>query len=71
MEMVIYPPENRSANHYQEGAVSFQFVPGKFKTVWAEPGSARAWRSTGLDINGYQILKDQKDSRNNGGGGAT
>ena len=118
IEMVIYPPGSRSANHSQEGAVSFLFVlsgrgkataneqefwlqegdliyfqdmekrsleavgesdfrflafyvPGKFKTVWAEPKSASAWRSTGLDINGYQTLKDLKDSRNNRGGGAT
>jgi len=47
------------------------YVPGEFKTVWAEPGKASGWVSTERDINGYETAKDERERRgvSRGGGG--
>jgi hypothetical protein len=56
----------RSVKAADDGEMRFLafYAPGEFKTVWADPGKASAWRSTGLDINGYETLNDQKERRN-------
>ena len=65
---LIYLPhrEQRSIEAAKDSELRFLafYLPGEFKTVWADPREASAWRSTRLDINGYQTLNDQKDSRN-------
>jgi len=38
-------------------------VPGEFKTVWADPKAASAWRSTNLDINGFRTAADERERR--------
>jgi len=38
-------------------------VPGEFKTVWADPKKASAWRSTNLDINGFRTAEDERERR--------
>jgi quercetin dioxygenase-like cupin family protein len=35
-------------------------VPGKFKTVWADPRNISAWRSTGRDIHGGETALDER-----------
>ena len=70
--MIYFPHrEQRSINAAGDSELRFLafYVPGEFKTVWADPREASAWRSTRLDINGYQTLNDQKDSRNSRAGG--
>jgi quercetin dioxygenase-like cupin family protein len=36
------------------------YVPGAFKTVWAEPSKMSAWKSTDRDIHGRETLQDQR-----------
>ena len=72
-DLIYFPHrEQRSINAADNSELRFLafYVPGEFKTVWADPREASAWRSTRLDINGYQTLNDQKDSRNSRAGGA-
>ena len=71
-DLIYFPHrEQRAIRAAADSEIRFLafYVPGEFKTVWANPGDASAWRSTGLDINGYQTLNDQKDSRNMRAGG--
>jgi quercetin dioxygenase-like cupin family protein len=42
--------------------LAFQ-VPGEFKTVWADPNTVSAWRSTDRDINGRETAVDEKRRR--------
>ena len=66
-DLIYFPrQEQRSIKATDDSEFRFLafYVPGEFKTVWADPGAASAWRSTRLDINGYETLNDQKDSRN-------
>jgi len=72
---VIYFPA-RERHHLKaagEGRLRFLvfYVPGEFKTVWAEPGKASAWISTKRDINGYETAEDERERRaySRGGGG--
>jgi len=37
------------------------YVPGEFKTIWADPSKASGWISTGRDINGYLTEQDQRE----------
>jgi hypothetical protein len=36
------------------------YVPGEFKTVWADKTKASVWRSTGLDINDRETELDER-----------
>jgi quercetin dioxygenase-like cupin family protein len=47
------------------------YVPGEFKTIWAEPSKASGWISTERDINGYETAEDERERRaySRGGGG--
>jgi hypothetical protein len=45
------------------------YVPGAFKTVWANPDKVSGWRLTRLDIHGREPLKDQIESLNSVRGG--
>jgi quercetin dioxygenase-like cupin family protein len=66
-DLIYFPDrEHRSLKAADDSEMRFLafYVPGEFKTVWADPGKASAWRSTGLDINGYETLDDQKARRN-------
>ena len=38
-------------------------VPGKFKTIWADPKAASAWRSAGRDIHGGETARDERERR--------
>lgn len=71
-ELLYFPHrEQRSIKAAGDSELRFLafYLPGEFKTVWSDPREATAWRSTRLDINGYQTLNDQKESRNSRGGG--
>jgi quercetin dioxygenase-like cupin family protein len=37
------------------------YVPGKFKTVWADQNKISAWRSTGRDIHGGETALDERE----------
>jgi len=39
------------------------YAPGKFETMWADPSTASAWRSTGRDIHGWETAKDERERR--------
>jgi len=39
------------------------YVPGEFKTIWADPSKASAWISTKRDINGYETAQDERERR--------
>ena len=39
------------------------YVPGEFKTIWADPSKASAWISTELDINGYTPAENERERR--------
>jgi quercetin dioxygenase-like cupin family protein len=66
-DLIYFPDRERhsvkAADDSEMRFLAF-YVPGELKTVWADPGKASAWRSTGLDINGYETLDDQKERRN-------
>ena len=39
------------------------YVPGEFKTIWADPSKASAWISTKRDINGYPTAQAERERR--------
>jgi len=63
-DLLCFPDRER---HYlkAEDAGELRFlelyVPGEFKTVWADQTKSSAWRSTGLDINGRETELDARE----------
>jgi quercetin dioxygenase-like cupin family protein len=39
------------------------YAPGVFRTVWDDPSKANAWSPTGLDINGFETARDERERR--------
>ena len=37
------------------------YVPGEFKTVWADKNKVSAWLSTGRDIDGHETAPDERE----------
>ena len=70
---LVYFPE-REPHHISAATdselrfLSF-YVPGAFKTIWANPDKVSGWRLTRLDIHGREPLKDQIASLNSTRGG--
>jgi mannose-6-phosphate isomerase-like protein (cupin superfamily) len=63
-DLLYFPDRER---HYlkAEDAGELRFlelyVPGEFKTVWADKTKASVWRSTGLDINDRETELDERE----------
>lgn len=62
---LIYFPDGEQ--HYLKGISSGElqflqfYVPGGFKTVWADPNKISAWRSTNRDIRGHETALDERE----------
>jgi len=56
-------PHHLEAAHDSEMRFLVFYVPGEFKTIWADPGKVTAWTSTNRDINGYRTAEDERARR--------
>ncbi len=62
---LIYFPDGEQ--HYLKGISNGElrflqfYVPGGFKTVWADPNKISAWRSTNRDIHGHETALDERE----------
>jgi quercetin dioxygenase-like cupin family protein len=37
------------------------YAPGMFRTTWEDPSKASAWSPTGLDVNGFETARDERE----------
>jgi mannose-6-phosphate isomerase-like protein (cupin superfamily) len=63
-DLIYFPDRER---HYLKAADSGEmrflefYVPGEFKTVWADQSKISAWISTGRDIHGGETADDERE----------
>ena len=62
---ILYFPDREWHHLKAEDAGELRFleiyVPGEFKTVWADQTKISAWRSTGFDINNRETALDERE----------
>jgi uncharacterized cupin superfamily protein len=63
-DLIYFPDCER---HHLRAAVNSEmrflefYVPGEFKTIWADQNKISAWLSTGRDINGRETALEEKE----------
>jgi mannose-6-phosphate isomerase-like protein (cupin superfamily) len=65
-DLIYFPDRERhNLEAADNGELRFLefYVPGEFKTVWADPSKISAWRSTDRDIHGRETLLDENERR--------